>query len=94
MTDRFGHHRNYEDDDGEDLDDADDDYDSGYADGDDDEEPTVHCPYCRGEVHEEAQKCHHCDHYLSREDSPSERRPWWFYVVIAFCLYTVFQWLF
>jgi hypothetical protein len=96
MPDRFEHDRDFENDDDDDvLNASDDDYETEYAEPyDDQEEPTVACPYCRGEVHEEAQKCHHCDRYLSSEDSPSERKPWWFYLVIALCLFTVFQWLF
>lgn len=73
----------------------DQDYDEfdGYDSAEEDEEePTISCPYCRGLIHEDAQKCHHCDRYISSEDRPVERKPWWIYVGVALCLYAVLQW--
>ena len=50
----------------DDWDDEDDDFDANYE--DDEEEPTVTCPYCRAEVWEEASQCPECGEYLSLED--------------------------
>ncbi len=59
----------------------------------DDEEPTVPCPYCKREVHEDAQRCPYCEHYLSEEDSPAGRKPWLLVVGVIVCLYIVFRWV-
>jgi hypothetical protein len=82
----------WDDDDDEDADD--DSWDS--ADDfspQDDEEATVPCRYCGRSVHEEAQRCPHCAHYLSEEDAPSEPRPWWFIVGILLCLLVAALWV-
>ena len=39
-----------------------DQYDGADADGDD----TVPCPYCGAAIHEEAERCPHCENYISR----------------------------
>jgi len=33
--------------------------------GDDDEEPTIPCPHCKRQIHEESQRCPYCGDYLS-----------------------------
>jgi hypothetical protein len=71
----------------DDWDDDDEDWDE------EDEEPTVECPYCGGEVHEDAQRCPHCEKYLSEEDAPPARKPWWIVVGAALCLYVVYRWI-
>jgi hypothetical protein len=74
------------------LDDFDeDDLDEDYPDEDD--EPTVPCPYCRREIHEDAQRCPHCERYISAEDAPASHKPWWIVVGVIVCLYIVFRWV-
>lgn len=37
---------------------------------DDDDWPTVPCPYCREEIAEDSMQCPRCGEYISKEDSP------------------------
>jgi hypothetical protein len=59
----------------------------------DDDEPTIPCPYCRAEIHEDAQQCHRCGNYISAEDAPPPRKPWWVIVGAIACLYAVYRWI-
>ncbi len=59
---------------------------------DDDDEPTIPCPHCRREILEDAERCPYCEHYLSREDAPPGRKPWWVVVGVIACLYVVYRW--
>jgi hypothetical protein len=70
----------------------DDDVDSYDDDGDD--EPTIPCPWCRREIHEDAERCPYCEHYLSDEDAPPRRKPWWIVVGTMACLYLCYRWIF
>lgn len=66
---------------------GDDDY------GDDpDDEPTIPCPYCGEEIHEDSPRCPHCEHYVSREDAPPARKPVWIIVGVLLCLFAVYLW--
>jgi hypothetical protein len=71
--------------------------DAPYDDADerdfDDEEPTIDCPYCGREIHEESQRCPHCENYISAEDAPRSRKPWWIIVGVLLCFYVVYQWV-
>lgn len=58
-----------------------------------DEEPTIECPHCGVEIHEDAQRCPQCGAYLSEEDSPSVRPPWWIIAGAALGLYAVWRWI-
>jgi hypothetical protein len=78
--------------------DEDDDWDDdGPADADEDlrgdDEPTVPCPYCRRPIFEDAVRCPHCENYVSREDAPPSRKPWWILLGVAVCLYAVYRWV-
>lgn len=74
---------------------VDDEWDRDHdSDEEDEEEPTIPCPHCRREIHEDSQRCPYCGQYLSREDSPPARKPWWFVLGVAACLYVVFRWIF
>jgi uncharacterized paraquat-inducible protein A len=66
----------------------DDDIDTEEAD-----ESTITCDYCREEIHEDSQRCPHCGTYISEEDSPPTRKPWWIYVGVAICLLIVYLWI-
>ena len=70
---------------------SDDDFDE--VDGTDEDEPTVPCPYCGREIHEEALRCPHCENYLSAEDAPPQRKPWWVVVGVLAALYAVYRWM-
>jgi hypothetical protein len=78
----------YDEDDEGDWEADDDDIDS-----DDDDESTVPCPHCREQVHEDAQRCPYCGEYISAEDSPPSRKPWWIYAGVAICLLIVYLWI-
>src|SRR5690348_11913274 len=71
--------------------DDDDDVDGDLNVEDDEEEPTIPCPYCRREIHEDSQRCPYCEHYISSEDAPV-RRPWWLVLGVGACLYVVYRW--
>lgn len=59
----------------------------------DDDEPTVPCPHCKREVHEDCQRCPYCENYISEEDAPSAAKPWWLIVGVGLCLYAVYRWI-
>jgi hypothetical protein len=69
-----------------------DDWDDD-ADGPDDDEPTVPCPYCKRLIHEDAQRCPHCESYISEEDRPASPRPWWIILGVLLGLYVVYRWI-
>lgn len=60
---------------------------------DDEEEPTVPCPYCRREIHEDASRCPYCEHYISEEDRPAAPKAWWIVLGALACLWVVYQWI-
>lgn len=70
-------------------DEVDDDFDGDSADDD----VTVPCPYCRREIHEDAERCPHCEQYISDEDAPPRRKPWWIIVGVIACLYMAYRWV-
>jgi DNA-directed RNA polymerase subunit RPC12/RpoP len=77
--------------------DEDDDWspDEEESDGPDDEDelPTIPCPYCGKEVLEESIRCPYCGEYRSEEDSPSEPKPTWVIVGLVLAFLAVFFWL-
>jgi len=56
-----------------------------------DSEDTVPCPYCSAAIHEEAERCPHCENYISREDAPS-RVPLWMKLTALVCLVAAILW--
>ena len=60
---------------------------------DDDEEPTIPCPYCRRQIHEESQRCPYCENYISEEDAVPARKPWWIIIGALLALYVVYRWI-
>jgi len=54
---------------------------------------TVPCPYCKREIYEGAERCPYCEQYISEEDSPPSRKPWWLLVGVLLCLYAVYRWV-
>ena len=72
-------------------DDWDDEESEGY---DDDSDSTIPCPYCRRDIHEDAQRCPYCERYISEEDAPPARKPVVDYYRWRFiCLYIVYRWM-
>jgi hypothetical protein len=59
---------------------------------DGDEEPTAPCPHCGREVLEDAERCPFCERYLSKEDAPPGRKPWWIILGVVACLAVVYMW--
>ena len=60
----------------------------------DDDEPTITCPYCGNEVHEDSPRCPSCENYLSQEDRPPDRKPLWFLIGAGLGLLVFLRWLF
>lgn len=58
---------------------------------DDDDIPTVPCPYCREDILEDSEQCPHCGMYSSKEDAPRERKSLlWIAVMVLALLATAF----
>jgi hypothetical protein len=60
------------------------------ADGD---EPTIDCPYCHRQIHEDTPRCPYCENYISEEDTPPARKPWWIIIGTLLCLYVIYRWI-
>ena len=64
------------------------------ADMDDDDDPDLlPCPHCRKMINEDTVRCPHCGDYISREDNPDRRTPW-FLLLIAGLVLIVILWSF
>jgi hypothetical protein len=63
--------------------------DSDGADSDD----LAECPYCREPIYDDAERCPHCEHYLSREDAP-RHTPVWILVCGVLALGAALSWVF
>ena len=57
------------------------------------DDDTIPCPYCKREIHEDSQRCPHCEQYISAEDAPPAAKPWWLLIGVAVCLYVVYRWI-
>ncbi|HEY2251210.1 MAG TPA: hypothetical protein VGH74_09125 [Planctomycetaceae bacterium] len=73
--------------------DDDDDGEWPLDDADDDDDSTVPCPYCRRPIPEDTPRCPYCEQYISDEDAPAERKPWWIVIGALACLYIVYRWV-
>jgi predicted nucleic acid-binding Zn ribbon protein len=62
-------------------------------DGDEDEDATIPCPYCRRAIHEDSVRCPYCEQYISEEDAPPGRKPWWIILGVLLCLIVVGLWI-
>ncbi len=80
------------DDESADGDDGGDAYDDD-AYGDDSEELTGPCPWCKAQIHEDAEQCPSCGKYLSAEDAPPQPKPLWIVIGVGLCLYAVYRWI-
>ena len=81
----------------EDPDDWDEGCDHGESDdwNDDGDEgdSTIPCPYCGHEMYEDSPRCPHCGQYISEEDAPPRRAPWWIILGVVLCLCVVAVWI-
>ena len=66
-----------------------DDDEDEWHDDDDADDGYVPCPYCGGTMLEAADHCPECDRWITREDLPQKRHPWWIIVVILILLGTM-----
>jgi hypothetical protein len=69
------------------------DGDEGFDAPEDEDEPTVPCPYCRRLILEDSPRCPHCERCISAEDAPPTRKPWWIIGGTVACLYAIFRWI-
>lgn len=74
-------------------DDDEDEWDGDEDDASDDDDTTIPCPYCKRQIHEEAQRCPYCERYLSKEETPASHKPWWIIAGALLCLYAVYRWI-
>jgi hypothetical protein len=69
-------------------------------DWDDEDEPVDHddgtapCPYCGRDILEDSERCPECGSYISREDAPYQRKPWWIIIGVIAGLYAVSRCIF
>ena len=60
---------------------------------DEDEEPTVPCPYCKRQIHEDSPRCPYCGQYVTDEDVVPARKPWWIIVGVLLVFYIIYRWM-
>jgi hypothetical protein len=44
-------------------------------------------------MYEDAPACPHCGNYISEEDAPAGRKPWWLIVGVLVCLAIMLWWV-
>jgi len=59
----------------------------------DDKAETIPCPHCRKQIHEDSERCPYCEQYLSDEEAPPNRKPWWIVIGVLVCMYAVNRWI-
>lgn len=58
------------------------------------DDPTIPCPHCHEPVYNQAERCPHCEKYISEEEHVSRpRKPWWIIFGAILCLYVVVRWI-
>lgn len=62
-------------------------------DNDEGEEPTITFPYCKRPIHEESQRCPHCGNYITEEEAPPARKPWWIIIGVLLVFYVIYRWI-
>lgn len=84
----------YDDDEAADADDADDRDLPDESDMDEHDEPDiVPCPACRKPISEDAERCHHCGHYVSASEHGSKASAIVILIVLALVLVAAVGWL-
>lgn len=59
----------------------------------DDYDDTDDCPHCGRAIYDDSERCPHCGSYLSVEDAPGRRKPWYVVVGVFVSLGIVAWWL-
>jgi hypothetical protein len=67
--------------------------DEGDVAADEEDEPTVPCPYCRREIHEDSPQCPYCEQYILEGDAPATGKSWLIIVGVLLCLLAVWFWI-
>lgn len=67
--------------------------DEGLGESDEEDEPTVPCPYCRREIHEDSPQCPYCGQYILEDDTSATPKPWLIIVGVLLCLAVVWLWI-
>ena len=67
--------------------------DEGIDQSEEEDEPTISCPYCRREIHEDSPQCPHCGQYILEDDRSAPRKPWWIVVGVLLCLLVIWLWI-
>ena len=55
----------------------------------DDASQTSVCPECGHDVYEDAERCPHCQNYLSSDGYATARKPLWIIITAAICIYAM-----
>jgi predicted nucleic acid-binding Zn ribbon protein len=58
-----------------------------------DDEPTIPCPYCGRAIYEDAPQCPYCQQYISEDDAPPSRKPWWVILGVLLCMLVIWFWI-
>lgn len=57
-----------------------------------DDDLNLPCPHCGESIPEDVARCPYCENYLSDEDAPPVRKPFWIIIGALACLYIVYRW--
>ena len=60
---------------------------------DSEDSATIPCPNCGQEFYEDSPRCPHCGQYISAEDAPPRRMPWWIVLGVVLCLCVIALWI-
>lgn len=52
------------------------------------------CPYCGRDLPEDCPRCPYCERYVSDEDAPPARKPWWIILGALIAFYAAYTWIF
>jgi hypothetical protein len=69
------------------------DEDEEYVPDNDEGDATTPCPHCNEPIHQESEQCPNCGQYISEEDAPPNRKPWWIVLGAILCLFAVYLWI-
>jgi uncharacterized paraquat-inducible protein A len=70
-----------------------DDFEPDEPEDEDDDDETIPCPHCGQPVYEDAERCPHCERYLSQEDAPAGRKPVWIIIGAVAVMTVVYIWI-
>jgi len=58
-----------------------------------DDPAEVLCPYCKREISEDSPQCPYCGYYISAEDAPPSRKPWWWVLAVVVLIWVLVRYL-